>query len=321
MNNKTNYTLVGAFVLLGFIAITVFVYWLIRPGDENEMKKYVIYFNESVQGLNLDAPVKYRGISVGKVIRLGINPKNTEQVRVLIKIDKATPITTSTVAKLTSQGITGLSYINLTLKEKNAPLLTTIPPGEKYPVIKSVPSLFESVQTSMGNLYKQVFTTLKHIDQTLSEENQKRFSQLLFSSSEFFTRINTALNEQTIRHIQKSAEHIENITAKLDKTMQKVNSLIDTTQSWEQGTDKSLADIAESYKSVQKTSDSLDKAIQRGDFNLQDISNRLTSTLNRSLYNLNNVLNNLKSMLQEYKQNPSDILFKETQKKKAPGEK
>jgi len=320
MNNKTNYTLVGAFVLLGFVLITVFVYWLMRPADEKEMKKYVIYFNESVLGLNLDAPVKYRGITVGKVVKLGINPKNTEQVRVVISVDKSTPIKTSTVAKLTSQGITGLSYINLSLGDKNSPLLTKIPPGEKYPVIKSVPSLFESFQTSIGNLYNRLSHTLENIDKTLGEQNQKELTRLLHESSEFFSRLNRTFDEKTIANIQASAKNINGITTQLNATMPKVNNLIDNTVEWEKSTKDAFTQVVTSYKAIQKTSDSIGEAVRRGDFDLQSITRKFIPSLNKSLNTLNSVLNELRSTIKEYKKSPRDILFKESQIKKAPGE-
>ena len=75
-------------------------------------------------------------------LKIGINPKNTEQVEVLITILKSTPIKSDTVAKLTSQGITGLSYINLSLGSNNAPPLVA-KEGQDYPVIKTLPSFFE----------------------------------------------------------------------------------------------------------------------------------------------------------------------------------
>ena len=71
-----------------------FTYWLMKPASEDEVTNYNIYFDESVLGLNLDAPVKYRGITVGKVTKLNINENNTEQVRVQITILKSTPIKT-----------------------------------------------------------------------------------------------------------------------------------------------------------------------------------------------------------------------------------
>ncbi|HEY9203737.1 MAG TPA: MlaD family protein, partial [Sulfurimonas sp.] len=115
MNNRVNYVVIGILVLIGIAGMALFGFWLLKPTKEAQMQRYAIYFNESVLGLNLDAPVKYKGLSVGKVVDLGISRHNQEQVEVLVEILKETPIKTSTEAQLTSQGITGLSYINLTI--------------------------------------------------------------------------------------------------------------------------------------------------------------------------------------------------------------
>ena len=80
MNNKVNYTFVGLSVLFGVLMMFGFSYWMLKPSSEQETSIYIIHFDESVFGLNVEAPVKYRGISVGKVTHLRINPKNSEQV-------------------------------------------------------------------------------------------------------------------------------------------------------------------------------------------------------------------------------------------------
>ncbi len=321
MNNKTNYSLVGLFVIVGFISIAFFVYWLVKPSDEVEMKKYAIYFNESVLGLNLNSPVKYRGLDVGKVVKLGINPKNTEQVRVVISIDKNTPIKTTTVAKLTAQGITGLSYINLSLGDKNSPYLTTPPPGEKYPVIKTIPSFFESFQTSFGNVYNKVSHTLDKIDQVLDEKNQRELHKLLAQSAEFFNRLNKTLSDETISHLRGSMQNLDSITQQLDATMPKVDHLIEHTIAWERSIANSLASVMESYLSIEKSMNEIGEAFQRGDFDVKSMTSELIPAINKSLNSLNRLLAQLHATIDEYKENPRDILFKQTQTKKAPGEK
>ncbi len=169
MNNRVNYTFVGLLVIIGFTMIMIFSYWLLKPEQEKETKKYLIRFDESVLGLNVDSVVKYRGIDVGKVSSIKISPKNTEQVEVLITILKTTPIKEKTVAKLTSQGITGLSYINLNLGDNNAPFLK-VQDGEQYPVIKTTPSLFENIEKSMDSVSDKISKVLSNIEKYLMKE-------------------------------------------------------------------------------------------------------------------------------------------------------
>ena len=320
MNNKTNYALVGLFVIVGFVFIALFAYYLAKPTDEVAMKKYVIYFNESVLGLNLNSPVKYRGIDVGKVVKLGINPKNSEQVRVVISVNKETPIKTSTVAKLTAQGITGLSYINLSLGDKNSPLLTTPPPGERYPVIRSIPSFFESFQTSFGNIYNKVSKTLDHVDRLLDERNQKEFARLLQESTQFVKRLNKMLNDRAIADLHATLAHLHAVSAQIDTTIPKFNALIEHSIVWEKELAISMQQIVHSYMEIQKTTDAIGNAFRRGDFDMRGIANEFIPALNKSLNALNGLLNEMHETIRVYKRSPRDIFFKETRLKKAPGE-
>ena len=207
MNNKVNYTLVGFAVVIGIILMLGFTYWLMQPASEQEVKKYNIHFDESVLGLNIDAPVKYRGISVGKVTSLKINPKNMEQVEVLVTILKTTPIKEDTVAKLTAQGITGLSYINLSMGSRDKKDLGT-KGDEKYPVIQTVPSFFENFEQSLGTVSSKLSTTLTQTEKLLNDDNQRQISLVLTRTASILEKIDRTLNEETINDMQASVKNL-----------------------------------------------------------------------------------------------------------------
>ena len=88
-----NYAIVGAFVVaLGAVLITG-VLWLASGGALQ--KKYDLYLaieEESVSGLNLNAPVKYNGVEVGKVRVIKLDPVNPEHVWLILAIERGTPI-------------------------------------------------------------------------------------------------------------------------------------------------------------------------------------------------------------------------------------
>ncbi|MEJ2501662.1 MAG: MlaD family protein, partial [Campylobacterales bacterium] len=149
MNAKTNYTLVGVFVLLSLALMAFFVIWMLEPAKEDEVQSYRVEFSESVSGLNVDSPVKFRGVTVGKVRKIRISPNNIEKIEVLIDVWKTTPIKTDTVAKLKAQGITGLSYIDLSRGSDAAQLLKGNEKGA-VPVIPYEPSFFVTLERSFG---------------------------------------------------------------------------------------------------------------------------------------------------------------------------
>lgn len=319
MNNKVNYAAVGLLVLFGFVLMMGFTYWLLKPSAEEETRKYIIHFDESVLGLNLDAPVKYRGISVGKVSRLRINPNNSEQVEVLITILKTTPIKSTTVAKLTSQGITGLSYINLSLGDNGAPELQ-IKKGEQYPVIRTEPSFFIAFEKSLDNVSSRLTTTLAKTEDLLNEKNQQQIALLLERTAGFMGRMEKLLDDETIKNFQGTAKNLNSSSLKLDKMMPKIELFVDNSREWEDKISTTFSSIMNSYLGIRGTMDEFKKAVLNGDFNLKEISAEVVPTINNSLIEMQQLMIKIEGMLNRYERSPGDVLFKQEQIKKGPGE-
>ena len=319
MNNKVNYTLIGSLVFAALALMLLFTYWLLQPASAQDTKKYNILFDESVLGLNLDAPVKYRGISVGKVINLKINPKNSEQVEVLVAILKSTPIKENTVAKLTSQGITGLSYINLSMGDNNAPALV-VKEDNEYPIIKTVPSFFENFEKSLGSVSTKVSKTLTKTEELLNEDNQKQFALLLENSANTMEKVDKLLDDKTIKSLQNSAKNLERITYKVNAVMPNIDNFINKSVTWEERMGDSFDDIKNTYKSMGVTMNNMAKSFQDATVEVQNVSGELTPSINKSILDLQDVMIKLQDVMNQYERSPSDILFKEEEAKKGPGE-
>jgi phospholipid/cholesterol/gamma-HCH transport system substrate-binding protein len=319
MNNKVNYTLVGIVVLIAITLMLGFSYWLLKPSSQYETQRYMIYFNESVLGLNIDAPVKYRGIDVGKVTRLRINPKNSEQVEVLVTILESTPIKTDTVARLTSQGITGLSYINLSLGSDSSPVLKAAE-DEEYPVIATAPSFFERFEKSLGSVSTQLSDTLSKTEELLSKENQDHVLLLVKRSANVMQRLESALNEQSIAHFQATLANVEKLTHKLNTTMPKVDYFIDKSIAWEHNVSGSMASIMKSYLGVRSSMAEIKRAVSSGEFNVKEISKDVVPTMNDTLLQMQELMIRLEGTLEQYERSPGDILFKQEEMRKGPGE-
>lgn len=319
MNNKVNYTLVGFLVLLGMFSMAGFSYWLIQPADEEEVKKYSIFFDESVLGLNYEAPVKYRGIEVGKVTKLRISKDNSQQVEVQITVLKTTPIKTSTRAKLTSQGITGLSYINLTMGENHAPLLTEKGDAE-YPVIKTTPSFFETIEQSFGDVSTNLSKTLNGTQKLLNDENQKQISILLARSAGVMSQIEKTLNDDTVKHIQNTMKNLDAASVKLNTMMPKIEEFASNSVEWENKIASSFTAIMGSYNGIKTTMDVFRAAMESGDFNIKAMTDDIVPTMNNTFLEVQQLMIKLESILDQYERSPGDILFKQEEIKKGPGE-
>ena len=320
MNNKVNYTLVGILVLIGLLLMLSFTYWMLKPSVDSETKRYAIHFDESVLGLNMDAPVKYRGINVGKVTAIGINKNNTEQVEVLVDILKNTPIKEDTAAKLTAQGITGLSYINLSLGANDSKVLVA-KKGDKYPVIKTIPSFFENFEKSLGSVSSRLSSTLGKTEELLNDGNQKELARLLLKTASVMEKMDKLLDEKTVNHLQESAKNIDDFSAKLNKMMPNIDNFILKSEAWEDKISASFDSIMTSYLGIKSSMDEIKRAVSSGEFNIKAISADVVPTMNATFLEVQELMIKLEDTLEAYQESPSDILYKKKEIIKAPGEK
>lgn len=320
MNNRVNYTFVGVLILIGMALMMAFVYWMLKPTENEDVKRYNIYFDESVLGLNIDAPVKYRGISVGKVSQMRINPKNSEQVEVTVTIVRSTPIKIDTAAKLTAQGITGLSYINLSNGGENSPLLEKRE-GETYPVIKTLPSFFKSLEDSFGNVSSSLTTTLQGTQELLGADNQRQMALLLQRSATVMKKMEDLLDDKTIHHLQSTTANIDAFTIKLNKIMPKVDQFLVKTEAWEKSTADSFDSIMVSYLGLDTSMAKIEKAFNAGEADFRQLNADIVPTLNAVMLDFQELMIQLNEVLEKYKESPSDILYKRQEIQKAPGEK
>ena len=170
MDREANYVAVGAFVLLILVLGAGFVLWYTDSANVEQDRRYEIYFEGGVSGLSEGASVRYLGVAVGRVVRIGIDPRNERRVRVVADIREDTPIKKDTVARLTLQGITGLLYVNLLPRDAGS---TPLLPVErlKYPVIPSAQSQFDVLIASLPDVIAKASETLNRINALLSDKN------------------------------------------------------------------------------------------------------------------------------------------------------
>lgn len=174
-----NYPLVGLFVLvLGAVLIAI-VLWLASGGAfRQKFDLYLAISDESVAGLNLNAPVKYNGVDVGQVRDIRLDPANQERVNLLFAIEQGTPIKEDTVAVLKIQGLTGIAYVELSGGTRDSPLLRATGQN-RYPLIPTKPSLSARLENVLTTLLAKLDNTSSSINAILSDENKAAFSSAL----------------------------------------------------------------------------------------------------------------------------------------------
>ncbi len=318
MNNKTNYTIVGILVIVFFVTIFGFVLWLMQPNKDQNVQEYNIYFTESVSGLNVDSPVKFRGIVVGRVSKMQINPKNSEEIEVKVSIVSNTPIKIDTVAKLMSQGITGLSYINLSRGSKSAKILK--PNGKEIPTILSIPSFFERIDKSLNTISSRISKTLDGTQRLLGEKNQVEFEKVLSNINFLLANLNNTFNQKTIDDLHESLSNAKKFTKDLNGLTPKVANLIDNTIKFEDNFNKSFNDLTEASESVAVLSKSLRESNERGDYSIGTYMKAPMQNFDRAMQAMEVSMMKMNLVMDKLSRSPSDLLFIEEKKKLGPGE-
>lgn len=171
METKANYVLIGAFTLAISIFGLLFALWAANWSSEREWNTYRIIFNEAVTGLDEGGSVRYNGITVGTVQRLRLVPQDPRMVMAQVRISADTPVKTDTRAKISQDGLTGPTFIQLTGGSPNAPLLVA-KNEDGIPVIATEPSALQNLADTANRL-------VARLDEVLSDENVHRISRSL----------------------------------------------------------------------------------------------------------------------------------------------
>ena len=149
MEKTAHYYLIGVFVTIAFISLIGFTIWLSSPGGTGGKDFYTVYFTAPISGLVEGTTVTYRGVDVGKVEKVRLDPRQVDLIKVDIAVSKSAPVRANTKAEISTQGITGLTQLELTTGQNDK-----MPPrhvaGEKYPVIMGTPSQLSEIMASIA---------------------------------------------------------------------------------------------------------------------------------------------------------------------------
>lgn len=214
MDTNVNYTVVGIFVISMIAAVTLSIIWLSSGFSFEQYTNYDVYMQESVSGLSIDSPVEFNGVNVGSVKDIDIDPDNPELVKVLLAVKTQTPITEGTVATLASKGITGITFVALKDKGGDTKPLRAAK-GQRYPVIKTAPSLFVRIDQTLSQLSVNLRKVTDDVNALLDKENLASIKGILNNMQRITS--NMAANSKQIDIILHNAA---TLSTRLDPLIQ-----------------------------------------------------------------------------------------------------
>ena len=219
----------GLFLLVAAVALLGTVGVLVGVNVFQERDEYFVNFGQSVSGLEPGAPVKYQGVAVGRVERVGIDPEDVSRVRVVISLEAGTPIKADTRAELNMQGITGLKFIELAKGSNEA---RTLKPGSE---ILAGQSTLDVLTDRAGTIAEKIDLVLANLVVITGDDNQKRLAVIL-EEAEQASRLANRLLALSSKNIELTIANAKAATDQLPalimETRDTVMSVKDTIGGW-----------------------------------------------------------------------------------------
>jgi phospholipid/cholesterol/gamma-HCH transport system substrate-binding protein len=308
MEDKLNYALVGAFVLTLGAALVAGVLWLAAGTlGQKRYEPYESIIEESVSGLNVDAPVKYLGVDVGKVRQIRLEPKNPQHVQLLLLIERGTPVRQDTVAVLRTQGLTGIAYVELSGGSVDSPPLVATDEGG-IPTIRSKPSLAMRLESELTTVLANLNRTSVSLSAALDEGNRAQLKKTLAATAELMQAL--AEQKQALRAGIASAARAAGNTAQaseqLAPLMARIGSAADAVE-------KMAADVTRASADTSRTVDAAGSGIGQ-------LSAETLPELERLLAELNAAAGSLRRLSDQTERDPSSLLLGKRSLNPGPGE-
>jgi ABC-type transporter Mla subunit MlaD len=311
MEADAKYTYVGIAVIALFTALVAGIVWLKHSGTRADFNYYTIYFErQPLDGLQIGADVSMRGIKVGRVEDYALT-SNITRVRVLIRIDRRTPVSTNTVAVVNRRFVTGIAKIDLETPAPPGPPLTEIPPDESYPVIPEGTSNFDEIADRLNKVGVTATDTLERLNDVLKAENRAAIDKTLANLRDLTGRLNQRLGE-----LDRTLDAVDGAARGLERAGNSVSKLADAfgadLQPAIEQAQRTMKDISAAATTLEKQASILSRSI---DSTVSSSGDQVTAAV-LELKSTTTTLNRLLDRLQD----PRAALLGPSTSQRGPGE-
>lgn len=297
MENRAYALAAGLFTLLLGVGVIAAALWF--SGEAVETQDYLLVSRYPVSGLNAQAPVRYRGVTVGKVVSIDFDPLDPRAIRVQISVRTGTPLTKGTYAQLGSQGVTGLSYVILDDDGSKPEPLTA--EGDNLARIDVKQSFMDSVTASGQDMIDNFNQVAKRVNTLLSDDNQQQLAS-------------------TLRNLDRASGKVVSLAGAIEPTVKALPALMNDTGIALKRADTLLANLNQRVDSFERAAKSAEQLGNNGAALTEVMLTESLPRLNVLLDDLQRSSRGLERLLNEINEQPQSIVFGKSALPPGPGE-
>lgn len=303
MERNANYALVGFAALMLFIGMIVFVVWLARVQFAQQYDVYDVIFDGPVDGLSVGGEVHFNGIKVGEITSIGLVKTNPKQVDARVRVTSDVPIREDSYATAEPQGITGVSYIQITPGTASLRLLKDVPHQGKYPILGSRKSALSNLLTGGGTVVTSAIETLNRINQVLSDENIREFSATMTNIRDVSAEMNR--RKQLFADADRAINNIDQAATSIKQLGDNANGLMASAD-----TKRTLHNAADAAEQIKEAADQAKQLIAKLQGPTSNFTNNELPQLGAAVETLQRAAESLNRLSNELQQSPQSLIDK-----------
>ena len=311
MTADKSYARLGFFLVVVLIVVLTTALLFIQRLRSREVIEVVTYTTENVSGLEVSSPVRYRGVSIGRVSEVRIDPRD-----VIVEIDfEMFPDRLNTIgidverirqmrdlsgmfprlrARVVSNPVTGEAYLLLDVPENPPPPMTLGFKPDK-PYVPWVPTPLATVQDRLPEILERAETTLRALAEIVS-----RVPASLDRTDRFFTNVERIVQDSHLPELSAdSREFFSTTSEQIDKIATDLNRVI--------GTDGTLVTFVEDATAAIKAADL--PGTNQSARAAADQTALAADDLRRALPAIRDSLDQLRDLARQLQEQPESVVY------------
>lgn len=333
MSHKSNHTLIGAFVIgAGVLLVTALL--LFGGGRFNaKQTRLSLYFEDSINGLDIGSPVKFKGVTIGKVTQVLIRSENQEKadnaVPVIVELDNkllerrgvidelsrregvAAGVGKGLRAKLQQLSfITGLLYVELDFYPEvpakyhaNDPTVVEVPTAPSQ-----IGTLVRTVQNTLEKLSRIDYAAIGKRVQSITERVDAGVAQIEFAKIGAGVTGVTDAAQDLLRdkNIKESAANLTAALTEFKKLSERLNGQVDPMS---EELRKTTAQARETLARIEGAAENLRLVLQPG--------TGLRHELDAAVGEFGDAAKSVRQLAEFLERNPSALLSGKSERREA----